>query len=60
MTIKKSVIALAAVAALSITASARDQIRVVGSSTVYPFSSAVRSEERRVVKECRSGGAADH
>jgi phosphate transport system substrate-binding protein len=44
MTIKKSVIALAAVAALSITASARDQIRVVGSSTVYPFSSAVAEE----------------
>ncbi len=44
MTIKKSVIALAAVAALNVTASARDQIRIVGSSTVYPFSSAVAEE----------------
>lgn len=42
---KKSVLSLAAIATLgTISASARDQIKIVGSSTVYPFSSAVAEE----------------
>ncbi|MEA2050106.1 MAG: PstS family phosphate ABC transporter substrate-binding protein [Campylobacterota bacterium] len=44
MTIKKTALALLTVSALSVTASARDQIKIVGSSTVYPFSSAVAEE----------------
>lgn len=44
MTIKKSAVALLATAALSLTLSARDQIKIVGSSTVYPFSSSVAEE----------------
>lgn len=44
MTIKKTTLALLASAALTVSLSARDQIKVVGSSTVYPFSSAVAEE----------------
>lgn len=44
MTFKKTTLALLATAALTISASARDQIRIVGSSTVYPFSSSVAEE----------------
>ncbi len=44
MTIKKSAIALLASAALTVSLSARDQIKMVGSSTVYPFASAVAEE----------------
>ena len=44
MTIKKTTLALIATAALTVSLSARDQIRIVGSSTVYPFSSAVAEE----------------
>ena len=41
---KKTAIALLASAALTVTLSARDQIKIVGSSTVYPFSSSVAEE----------------
>lgn len=44
MTMKKTTIALLASAALTVTLSARDQIKMVGSSTVYPFASAVAEE----------------
>ncbi len=44
MTIRKSVLSLLAVASIAVTASARDQIKIVGSSTVYPFSSSVAEE----------------
>jgi phosphate transport system substrate-binding protein len=44
MTFKKTAIALLAASALTVTLSARDQIKIVGSSTVYPFSSAVAEE----------------
>ncbi len=44
MTIKKTSIALLACAALTVSLSARDQIKMVGSSTVYPFASAVAEE----------------
>lgn len=44
MTIKKTAIALLTVSALSVSLNARDQIKIVGSSTVYPFSSAVAEE----------------
>lgn len=44
MTMKKTAIALLATAALSVTLSAREQIKIVGSSTVYPFSSSVAEE----------------
>jgi len=44
MTMKKTTIALLAASALTISLSARDQIKIVGSSTVYPFSSAVAEE----------------
>jgi len=44
MTMKKTTLALLASAALTVSLSARDQIKVVGSSTVYPFSSAVAEE----------------
>ena len=44
MLFKKTTLALIATAALTISASARDQIRIVGSSTVYPFSSSVAEE----------------
>jgi len=48
MTIKMSAIALLSVAALSVSASARDQIKIVGSSTVYPFTSYVAEEFKAV------------
>jgi phosphate transport system substrate-binding protein len=44
MTITKTTIALLASAALTISLSARDQIKMVGSSTVYPFASSVAEE----------------
>jgi len=44
MTFKKTSMALIASALLATTLSARDQIKIVGSSTVYPFSSAVAEE----------------
>ena len=44
MTFKKTALALLASSALCVTLSARDQIKIVGSSTVYPFSSAVAEE----------------
>ena len=44
MTFKKTSMALIASALLVTTLSARDQIKIVGSSTVYPFSSAVAEE----------------
>ena len=44
MTIKKTTIALLTSAALTVSLSARDQIKMVGSSTVYPFASAVAEE----------------
>ncbi len=48
MTIKTCAIALLSVAALSVSASARDQIKIVGSSTVYPFTSYVAEEFKAV------------
>ncbi len=44
MTMKKTAIALLASTALTVSLSARDQIKMVGSSTVYPFASAVAEE----------------
>ena len=44
MTLKRTSIALLASAALTVSLSARDQIKIVGSSTVYPFSSSVAEE----------------
>lgn len=44
MTIKKTTLAILASAALTVSLSARDQIKMVGSSTVYPFASAVAEE----------------
>lgn len=44
MTIKKMSIALLASAALTVSLSARDQVKIVGSSTVYPFASSVAEE----------------
>jgi len=44
MTLSKITIALLAASALTISLSARDQIKIVGSSTVYPFSSSVSEE----------------
>ena len=44
MTFTKSLIALGASALLATSLSARDQVKIVGSSTVYPFSSAVAEE----------------
>lgn len=41
---KKTVLAFAAVLALSSSVVAEDNIRIVGSSTVYPFSSAIAEE----------------
>ncbi|WP_425353013.1 PstS family phosphate ABC transporter substrate-binding protein [Sulfurospirillum barnesii] len=43
-----SAVALLSVAALSVSASARDQIKIVGSSTVYPFTSYVAEEFKAV------------
>ena len=44
MTLKKVALSVLAVSALTVSLSARDQIKIVGSSTVYPFSSAVAEE----------------
>ena len=44
MTFKKTSMALITSALLATTLSARDQIKIVGSSTVYPFSSSVAEE----------------
>ena len=44
MTFNKTAIALLAASALTVSLSARDQIKIVGSSTVYPFSSSVAEE----------------
>jgi len=44
MTLKKIALSVLAVSALTVSVSARDQIKIVGSSTVYPFSSAVAEE----------------
>ncbi|MFA6196668.1 MAG: substrate-binding domain-containing protein [Sulfurimonas sp.] len=44
MTLSKITITLLAASALAISLSARDQIKIVGSSTVYPFSSSVAEE----------------
>ena len=44
MSIKKIALSVLAVTALTVSASARDQIKIVGSSTVYPFSSSVAEE----------------
>ncbi len=44
MTMKKTAIALLTASTLTVSLSARDQIKIVGSSTVYPFSSAVAEE----------------
>jgi phosphate transport system substrate-binding protein len=44
MTFKKTSMAIIASALLATTLSARDQIKIVGSSTVYPFSSSVAEE----------------
>jgi len=48
MTMKMSAIALLSIAAFSVSASARDQIKIVGSSTVYPFTSYVAEEFKAV------------
>ena len=50
MTFKKTTIALLASAALTVSLSARDQVKIVGSSTVYPFSSAVAEELGAITK----------
>ncbi len=44
MTIKKIALSVLAVTALTVSVQARDQIKIVGSSTVYPFSSSVAEE----------------
>ena len=44
MTIKKFVLSTLLVSSLVVSLSARDQVKIVGSSTVYPFSSAVAEE----------------
>ncbi len=63
MLMKKSLLTVLAVSTLALTANARDQIRIVGSSTVYPFSSAVAEElgattnfKTPVVESTGSGG----
>lgn len=48
MTIKTCALSLLSVAALCSTAAARDQIKIVGSSTVYPFTSYVAEEFKAV------------
>ena len=44
MTFNKTAITFLAASALTVSLSARDQIKIVGSSTVYPFSSSVAEE----------------
>jgi len=60
---KKTLIALSSVAAISTAAVAADQIRIVGSSTVYPFASYVAEEfgattsfKTPVIESTGSGG----
>lgn len=48
MRMKTCALTLASVALLSVSASARDQIKIVGSSTVYPFTSYVAEEFKAV------------
>ena len=48
MTIKMSTVALLSVVVLGVSANARDQIKIVGSSTVYPFTSYVAEEFKAV------------
>ncbi len=48
MTIKMSTVALLSVVALGVSANARDQIKIVGSSTVYPFTSYVAEEFKAI------------
>lgn len=61
--LKKTLLSLTILSAFTATASARDQIRIVGSSTVYPFSSSVAEElgattnfKTPVVESTGSGG----
>lgn len=63
--VKKAILTTAAVAVAASAASARDQIKIVGSSTVYPFSSYVAEEfgattnyPTPVVESTGSGGGA--
>jgi phosphate transport system substrate-binding protein len=63
MLLKKSLLTLVAFSTLALTANARDQIKIVGSSTVYPFSSSVAEElgattgfKTPVVESTGSGG----
>ncbi len=63
MILRRGAIALLGVVALTISLEARDQVRIVGSSTVYPFSSAVAEElgasgkfKTPVVESTGSGG----
>ena len=63
MLFKKTLLSLVVLSTFAVTASARDQIRIVGSSTVYPFSSAVAEElgattnfKTPVVESTGSGG----
>jgi phosphate transport system substrate-binding protein len=63
MTIKKIALTILTVSVLNVSAQARDQIKIVGSSTVYPFSSAVAEElgittpyQTPVVESTGSGG----
>ncbi len=44
MLLKKTAIALSVVTVLAVSLNARDQVKIVGSSTVYPFSSSVAEE----------------
>jgi len=44
MILKKTALSLLVASTLTVSASARDQIKIVGSSTVYPFSSLVAEE----------------
>ncbi|MDA7817196.1 substrate-binding domain-containing protein [Sulfurimonas sp.] len=44
MLFKKTTLSLLAIAVLSVAVEARDQIKIVGSSTVYPFASSVAEE----------------
>jgi phosphate transport system substrate-binding protein len=44
MTFRKTALAILTTSVLAVSSQARDQIKIVGSSTVYPFSSAVAEE----------------
>lgn len=45
---KNGTVALLSVVALGVSANARDQIKIVGSSTVYPFTSYVAEEFKAI------------